>query len=123
MQAQRGAEDPYLYAKQGPTGVSFHAILHRNGCKGGVGCEPHVSGQHAFSFDGYEWHLSAANAYNASVLYDDGSVEELATRERPHLILDPVTKEPTHLVAGAGLKGFGPGGRTITHIQPIRRHL
>ena len=39
-------------------------------------------------------------------------------RCRPHLILDPATNEPTHLVTGAGV---GPGGRTITHIQPIRR--
>ena len=154
--AQRGSEDPYLWSKTharpeaqveaqagGAAGgegqesgaatpvVSFHAILHRNGCKGGVGCSPHVSGQHAYSVDGAHWSLSGASAYNATVQYADGTVDQLLSRERPHLILDPKSGAPTHLVTGASepARGGGGGGssssgwaddHTVTHIQPIR---
>jgi hypothetical protein len=86
----------------GTSTTSLHAILHRNGCKGGAGCEPSVSGQHAFSADGYTWHLSKANAYTATVEYTNGSTVDLLKRERPHLILDPASGVPTHLVTGAG---------------------
>ena len=116
--AERGAEDPYLY-RDARTGA-YHAVLHRNGCKdGGAGCSPAVSGQHAYSPDGFKWHLSAADAYTASVTYTDGATEMLRQRERPHLILDPVSGVPTHLITGAGV-GAGTD-YTYTHIQPIRR--
>jgi hypothetical protein len=114
--AERGAEDPYLWFE---TGSGYHAVLHRNGCKKGVGCDPKVSGQHAYSEDGKSWHLSAVDAYNATVYYTDGTTEELQSRERPHLILDPASGKPTHLVTGANCNRPDSPGRTITHIQPI----
>ena len=112
-----GAEDPYLWFEEGS---GFHAVLHRNGCKDGVGCDPSVSGQHAYSLDGKAWHLSAADAYNATVHYTDGTTEVLKSRERPHLILDPSSGKPTHLVTGANCNRPASPGRTITHIQPIK---
>ena len=56
-----------------------------------------VSG-HGFSSNGYEWNMSSIEPYNYLVHYTDGSIQEMPTMERPKLVIDPLTKEPSHLV-------------------------
>jgi hypothetical protein len=114
------AEDPFLWY-QGST-RSYHALLHGLGGCGvgaaGVGC-------HAFSPDGYSWTLGAQPAYNLSVLLSDGSSATFARRERPHLVMDPKTGAPTHLINGVQLPhGMQPpggqGDYSYTIIVPLK---
>ena len=54
----------------------------------------------------------------------DGSNTTFPKRERPHLIMDPVTGEPAFLVNGVAAVGFKKHNgcdRTFTFIQPIKK--
>ena len=60
---------------------------------------------HAYSEDGFSWHVSETPAYPAAQHYTDGSVGNYGKRERPHLVFDPSTGQPTHLTNGVCLDG------------------
>ena len=95
-------EDPFVW--QDPRG-HWHAIAHvfaseRCGTSDPKSvtpsCNP-ISG-HLFSRDVLtNWTTSDVEPYSFVVQYDDGTSGLLATRERPKLLFDPTTGEPTHL--------------------------
>lgn len=110
------AEDPFIWYQNSTR--SYHALLHGLGGCDGVGC-------HAFSADGFTWTLSAASAYNYTVYFVDGTNTTFARRERPHLVLDPDTGAPTHLINGVKLPSDlqppgGQGDYSYSIIVPLR---
>lgn len=114
------AEDPTWWYSSATR--SYHALFHGLGACGtgaaGVGC-------HAFSRDGVAWTLSPTPAYSLDVKFDDGSHITFARRERPQLLFDPVTGEPTHLVNGVQPPGplqptGGRGDASYTLVVPLR---
>jgi hypothetical protein len=78
-------------------------LVHRYNYKNGEGVAPTdnlVSG-HAFSETGAEWHFSSVPPFDSQLENSDGPPTPFTSLERPHLIMDDVTKEPTHLVVAA----------------------
>ena len=45
-------------------------------------------GGHAYSIDGRQWYISPVAPFNATTLFEDGSVVMWRARERPHVILN-----------------------------------
>lgn len=102
--AHAGAEDPFVYTASAVSSSDFdgdfdedtaqvvmHAVMHDEQitrcADGPIGCWP--GGRHAFSVDnGRTWEYSAFDAWNGTVAWTDGGVEELYLRARPHLLLD-----------------------------------
>ena len=91
---------------------NFHSIAHayrgqpnelpvcdRSSVAGFMNCT--AIGGHAFSANGNDWYISPVPAYTPRVEYEDGSVLHLRARERPHVIIDPVSGDITHLINGA----------------------
>jgi hypothetical protein len=61
----------------------------------------YISG-HLFSRDGLSnWTVAREEPYSFKIQYSDGSSGLVATRERPKLLFDEVTGEPTHLFTSA----------------------
>ena len=81
-------------------------------------CNP-ISG-HLFSRDGLtNWTTSDVEPYSFAVDYDDGTSGLLATRERPKLLFDATTGEPTHLYTAAS--PMPPEGcKSCTHPRKSR---
>lgn len=94
-------EDPTLW--QDPRG-NLHVFFHTYTMDDAVGgcklpsCDPYSISGHSFSRDGAAWFSSAVQPYGALVNVSDGSVLAVSTRERPKIVVDPATGEPTHLV-------------------------
>ena len=140
-----GAEDPMVYSISMPTSLStnslkkktsnvsngsngsngnggrlvYHAIMHDEQitrcADAPVGCWP--GGRHAFSTDGgLTWDYSAFDAYNGTVEYTDGTVEDYYLRARPHLLLD----ENHDIVAlSNGLRPTKASQYVFTLVQPV----
>ena len=97
-----GAEDPFLW-RDDKTGT-YHALLHNMyGCGTALGSRP--CGSHAWSPDGWTWHLSGSGAYGPIVQLTTGSSITAAARERPHLLFAPNSTNPTHLITGVVMDG------------------
>ena len=96
-QACGPGEDSYLYVDSRD---HFHCLYHRAPFQNLT-----AQGGHAYSQDGFTWFVGAAAAYPAAIRYSDGTVAHYGKRERPHLIFDPHTGEPTHLTNGVCLNG------------------
>ena len=126
-QACGPGEDSYLYVD---TRDHFHCLYHRAPF-------PNLTAQggHAYSEDGFTWFVGAAAAYPAAIRYSDGTVAHYGKRERPHLIWDPHTGEPTHLTNGVCLNGdweecnnnpfpgfFDYTFTTVAPLQTSKRH-
>eukprot|EP00040_Diaphanoeca_grandis_P012328 m.62541 g.62541 ORF g.62541 m.62541 type:complete len:423 (+) comp23170_c0_seq2:145-1413(+) len=114
-QREFGTEDPFVWiAADG----SFHAILHdEDECC--PSSRDSALGKHAYSADGYAWHLSESYAYNHTVHFDDGHTSlNLVRRERPHLLLDE-NRVPLYLTNGVQL--YNDADHTFTLVQPIAR--
>lgn len=114
-------EDAHMWISASGT---WHALVHSDV----EGSQKGAAGGHAFSEDGREWTFSKYNAYGATITMVDGSNTTFPKRERPHLIMDPVTGEPAFLVNGVAAVGFKKHGgkhggcdRTFTFIQPIKK--
>jgi hypothetical protein len=91
-------EDPFLYLD--PRG-NFHLLAHVWSNVPQPTCaNTNVSG-HLFSADGLTWGMGAEQPYTGHVAFTDGSSLTMTTRERPKLMFDPVSGEPTHLLNGA----------------------
>lgn len=119
-----GGEDPFLYTdKRG----RFHCLYHRASEHGFANLS--VAGGHAYSEDGYNWHADEVPAYSTAIRYASGTTKHYGKRERPHLIFDPVTGDPTHLSTGVCLLDSWelcndnpwPGyyDYTFTSVQPV----
>ena len=96
-------EDPYLWMDKRH---NFHLLAHRYDYRDGWPKNPNqtepvlVSG-HGFSQDGIRWHFNVEQQpYDAKITFQNGTVQFLSTYERPHLVFDEETHEPTHLVNG-----------------------
>lgn len=70
-------EDPFVW--RDAAGI-YHNIVHVQ--------RIHTYGLHYFSVDGISWTASPGDghAYEYSIAYEDGSHEDLACRERPHIV-------------------------------------
>lgn len=118
-----GGEDNYIYVDQRG---SFHCLYHRSPFQ-----DLNAQGGHAFSPDGLTWYTSETPAYPAHQQYADGTIGMYGKRERPHLIFDPLTGQPTHLTNGVCLNGNWaqcnnnpyPGyfDYTFTTVAPLQR--
>lgn len=106
-------EDPYLW---GDTRGNYHLLAHRYDYRDGYPVNPNqtmpilVSG-HGFSTDGVVWHFnSERQPYDAVVTFENGTTQQFSTYERPHLVFDPNSGLPTHLVNGVQAYYMGPRG-------------
>ena len=107
-------EDPYLFED---ARGNLHIISHNQGAvnvcnrKGTQSC-----GAHLFSSDGgRNWAVSASPVYDLLELRG-GSHILPATRQRPQLVLDTVSRAPLWLFNGAALFGKGNGDLVVlTH--------
>jgi len=79
-------------------------------------------GAHAYSPDGQpdNWKLSHDEAWPTFLYYDDCGADAIVKRQRPSLVFDPETGEPTHLVTGVASSHHGlEWGDGFTVFQPI----
>lgn len=108
-------EDAHVWlAPKGSTNPgSYHAIFHSDVEKNSGG----AAGGHAWSSDGATWTFSPWNAFNHTVLLENGSSITLRQRERPHLGFDPKTGNPIVLTNGAGWEN--DCDHVFTFAQPI----
>jgi hypothetical protein len=85
-----------------------------------IGPWPMVMGVHAFSTDGATWHCTPTAPYNGTVVYDDGEVVTFGKRERPKVLLDPVTGELAVLFNGVTPMPEHVDDYSFTLAVPIR---
>ena len=75
-------------------------------------------GAHAYSEDfGHTW-VDTGVAFNLTVAYSDGTTRTFIQRERPHVVLDKESGQPTHLVSGVTYS-LRPTLPTCTIVQPL----
>jgi hypothetical protein len=137
-------EDPFLWRD---ARGHWHVLSHTY-TREGAGPRNSISG-HLFSRDLRAWQVSPTEPYGNAVTYADGGGAAAATKpqrfstmERPKLVFDGATGEPTHLVNGVSgvypcdtcIVGDSPPGggccwckitpgedRTFTLMQPLGR--
>eukprot|EP00947_MAST-08B_sp_MAST-8B-sp1_P005946 g5946.t1 len=114
-------EDPFLWQdKRGHWHILAHVFAdgRRCGDSDPASVRPscnYISG-HAFSRDGLtNWTVSPTEPYSFSVQYDDGTTGLMSTRERPKLLFDPETREPTHLYNAVAPM---PPGACVSCLKP-----
>jgi hypothetical protein len=101
---RRGArwEDPFLWQdKRGHWHVLAHVFVQKPcGDHDPASVTPscnYISG-HAFSRNGLtDWTVSPVEPFSFTIQYDDNTTGLVSTRERPKLLFDHNTGEPTHL--------------------------
>ena len=93
---------------------NFHLLSHRFDFADGWPVNPNetlpilVSG-HGFSTDGLNWGFNVAEQpYDAAVVFENGTLQNFSTYERPHLVFNS-KGEPTHLVNGVQAYWDPPG--------------
>ena len=118
-----GLED--MYAWQNPPAThrdGCHMVLHQEA----QGVEN--LGAHAFTADPTcisGWQLTKprpSRAYGPEFAWDNGTTTTFGSRERPQIVLNAATGEPTHLSNGFILKphaGGGWNGASFTLVAPI----
>ena len=125
-----GGEDPYVFTD---TNGNWHCLYHRSPFPNIT-----IAGGHAFSLDGYDWHVSETAAYSGAFVEYVGESDSypISKRERPHLIYSEIDGEPVALTNGVAIRQPGvnnsgawilpnnnpfPGhyDRTWTHLQYI----
>ena len=104
-------EDPFLYYDR--SRKVYHALFHSGKQNG----DYLNAGGHAFSKDGIKWHFSATPTYTTTVTTADGKSHLNWRRERPHLIIDETTGDPTHLITS--LWPCGDNDKAMTFVQRI----
>ena len=89
-------EDPFLWKDSEQDGGAWHILYHAySEGNSTVGC-----GGHTYSPDLIHWYDGKEAAYTLDVLYDDGTVDLVAQRERPQLLFGPDGHTPTYLSNG-----------------------
>merc|ERR1711862_743800 len=79
---------------------------------------------HASSPDGQpeNWKLSHDEAWPTFLYYDDCGADAIVKRQRPSLVFDHVTGEPSHLITGVASSHHGlEWGDGWTVFQPINK--
>eukprot|EP00656_Telonema_subtile_P009402 TRINITY_DN14412_c0_g1_i1.p1 TRINITY_DN14412_c0_g1~~TRINITY_DN14412_c0_g1_i1.p1 ORF type:complete len:400 (-),score=66.02 TRINITY_DN14412_c0_g1_i1:298-1497(-) len=104
-------EDPYMWMD---SRGNWHFLAHRYDYRDGWPVNPNqtmpmlVSG-HGFSTDGVDWKFnSAQQPYAAEVSFQNGTVQQFSTFERPHLVFNE-QRQLTHLVNGVSPYWDPPG--------------
>ena len=107
-------EDPFLWQdKRGNLHMLHHLYDFRNGYPPNPAApQPIQVSAHAFSAPPFlEWHYNVdAQPYNAWITFQNGTTQNFSTWERPHLLFDPKTRAPTHLINGVQPYYNGPRG-------------
>ena len=106
----RTGEDPWLWED---ASGAWHALFHD--------MAPDLpAGRHAFarSREG-PWTLTGELAYTGTAVNEDGTSTTFAKRERPHLLLDPVTRVPLALFTGVMPLPESVDDRCYTHAQRV----
>ena len=74
-------------------------------------------GRHAFSADGGQtWDYAPLDAYNGTVEYTDGTVEQFYLRARPHMV---VGANGTLIALSNGVRPTKASQYVYTLVQPI----
>ena len=120
--AGSGAEDPSniwtTVTKDGTT--AYHAIFHDEQATRCMLGQCSANGRHAFSLDGKSWQYASEDAYQRDVSFTGGRHMTVDTRARPHVILDPLTRQPIAL--STGVKETKESGYVWTMVQGLRRN-
>lgn len=93
-------EDPMLWLDKNE---NLHVVYHKfaGSDYGGEACtETGGCGGHAYSADGGATWRAGPTVYNATIAYADGPTQRYLTRQRPHVVLDPATRELVALSTG-----------------------
>ena len=113
-----GYEDPTVWPDPTRSGI-YHAVFHD--MIGGWHRPEYNNtqvGAHAYSADGGSTWVQTGVAFNLTAQYVDGTSVTFVQRERPHIVLDPKSGAPTHLVSGVTWS-LAPTLPTSTIVQPI----
>ena len=107
-------EDPFLWQDaRGNLHLLHHLYDFRNGYPPNPAApHPIQVSAHAFSAPPFhDWRFNmGAQPYDAQITFRNGTKQLFSTWERPHLVLDPETRAPTHLVTGVQSYYDGPRG-------------
>ena len=107
-------EDAFVWQDAG-TG-HFHFLAH----KFLTSAQPRTrAGAHGFSVDGWSWTVSTEDAYPHAITTADGVAHPFSGhRDRPELIFNRTTGEPTHLITATGF--LDPGNdHVFTFVQAL----
>ena len=92
-------EDPFLYTDERGWHLLYHVYSTTENPPHGHECVNATVSAHAFSLDGYDWHMSPLSPYGTQVQLTSGGVMTVATRERPKMWFNS-TGHKTHLFNG-----------------------
>lgn len=104
-------EDPFLYTDARGWHLLYHVYNTTEHPPHGHECADSTVSAHAFSLDGYEWHMSPLSPYGTQVELSNGTTVTIATRERPKMWFN-AKGEKTHLFNGACSASSCPNGPT-----------
>ena len=82
---------------------SRHIVYHKfagSDYSGAACTETGGCGGHAYSADGGITWRAGPTAYNSTIAYADGPTQPYLSRQRPHVVLDPRTRELVALSTG-----------------------
>ena len=107
-------EDPYLWIDHRN---NFHLLAHRYDYRQGYPWNPDalplpllVSG-HGYSTDMINWEFNVEQQpYVPQIHFENGTIQNFSTFERPHFIFNTSTGFPSHLVNGVSPYYNGPSG-------------
>eukprot|EP01084_Bolivina_argentea_P237885 399686_1 len=103
-------EDPYLWKD---FRNNFHMITHKK--KPNYGPND-GSGGHLFSIDGIHWNISRNSPYNNTIIYNDGTFEQVTSRQRPQLVIE---NGRVKYVSNGVTYSHNTGDYTFTIVQPV----
>ena len=107
---------------------NWHALFHVYTLDIVPSCANSTVAAHWFSPDGLAWHSVPIPPYGNALQLADGSSVLVSTRERPKLIFDAATGEPTHLITAVAAQQHAAGtpcvnvkyqGHVYTDIAPL----
>lgn len=102
-------EDPFLYTDDRGWHLLYHVYNTHENPPHGHECVNATVSAHAFSVDGFTWHMSPVSPYGTQVELTTGETVTVATRERPKMWFDANGKK-THLFNGVSSAPNCPNG-------------
>lgn len=106
-------EDAYIWFEDGRHHMLFKDMSEHF-------CDEKDAGAYATSIDGVQWQVAAnPKGYSKKVLWDDGSITQQGSFERPQLLIE--NGKPTHLFAATsdGTEGFWDAQNTWNMVRPL----
>jgi len=116
-----GSEDPsnIWTTRTSDVGLAYHALWHDEQSTRCMLGQCSANGRHAFSLDGVSWRYANTDAYNETIVFENGKTIRVDTRARPHVIIDPTNNQLLALSTGVQLDQTS--GYVWTLVQPLRR--